>query len=473
MEKKQFKMRLLALLIGVLCVYVAQAQTSDNEEDHIFDYLGKYKSDDQKYIQVDKVVIDTNKVRETALQKIQVEIGKLQGFDTELNNMLAGIGKSVQNVRQRSLLNYVYNNYVAKHSDSPNMSSLSTFGFSLAKAIITSGSVSKIKKDVDRDIINKKLADEIKALDDSVVQSIRACNTNLSNIKLNDTYYLSKKDSVPMKTITVTEENPYYRPNKAFDSGFLDYVDEIQQTVGWEWVNKEKGVLKTENYPCYVNYYFYESHPQYRLSGESHGDYINRYIYDSTGQLVRVNDFLREQAEDVEYRLMPLLYIQDFNNNKYGIREEGNAVNLAVKYKLGILKEPTTKAQKAAAKSVLNAMWNRIGAKGNYKAEYRAKKAESRAFWGAMSVFKTTPAESKASNYVSQLEQDYEGKLKNIYKIERLDNTSFKVTYIDDKGVNFCTVKVSFYNKAKYSSDCKLSLLPNDTSLHVSPKAKE
>lgn len=313
-------------------------------------------------------------------------------------------------------------------------------------------------------IINKKLVGELEQLSDTLSKKIEENQLDLKDIRLMSFYDFAKKDSLPKKTISVEIENPYYRPDYAFSDDDLDIIDLMQQTAGWEWVQGEESEYKSEDYPYSVYYQYYKSHPEYRVRGWYQGDRCQ--IYDSTGHLVRINRFLREHS--LQDKLTRLLSIRDFNDDKYNIKSEGNAVNLAVKYELGLLKKPSTKAQNAAAKSMVKAMWNRSGAKtsGSYKAEQRAKRAEDVAFLRTLSAFKLSPAELKASHYVSQLEKDYENKFENPYKIERLDNTSFKVIYIDKNGDNFCTVKVAFYNTDRFMTDFKLSLLPNDTK-HV------
>jgi hypothetical protein len=462
MKKKQHRMRFFALLIGVLCSYVAQAQISMDEYFSSYRNLGKYESDDQKQIYVDSDDIDIDKTYEMASQKVKDDIEKLKAVDVELKNMMANLGNCVQNETQHLLLNQIAKSYTEKMYFGE--STLPRFSGGDSNIIVRR---TKVEKDASKGIINKKLIDEIKKQDEVIIQKIEEDSSKLADIRKYNFFQLGITDHFPLKKIKVARANPYYRPNHAFDQKFLDYIDVIQQTAGWEWVNEETGVEKTENYPYDVHYRFYKSHPQYRLDD---GD-----VYNNTGQLVRVNDFLRTQVQNIEKNLISLLCIQDFKNDKYSIKKEGNAVNLAVKYELGILKKPSTKAQNVAAKSMVRAMWNRSGARasGSYWAEQRAKKAEEIALLKTMSAFKMSPAEMKASHYVSQLEHDYEGKFNNIYKIERLDNTSFKIIYIDDNGVNFCTAKVTFVNTDRYASAYELSLLPNGVKLDISPKIQK
>ena len=449
MQQIQLRLRFVMLVFGVFFGSVSQAQIID----------------DQEYIQVDKEVVDTDTICGFVAQYINEEKAELKVENQELAYMLANVGKNVQNETQRTLLNRVYANYIAKISG-PRLdgSSLPTLGASVLFAVISSSSADRLKKNVDTGIINKKFVEEIKALNDTVSKQIEDYETDLKNIRSSAFDYLENEDSMPIKTVTVEEQNPYYRPNYASSSDDLDIIDLLQQTVGWEWVQEEESKYKTEDYPYSVYYQYYESHPEYRVRGWYQGD--RSQIYDSTGHLVRINKFLREHS--LQEQVTRLLSIRDFNNNKYDIKSEGSAVNLAVKYELGILKKPSTKAQNAAAKSVVRAMWNRSGARasGSYRAEQRAKRAEEIALLKTMSAFKMSPAETKASHYVSQLEHDYEGKFRSPYKIERLDDTSFKVIYIDENGDNFCTVKVAFYNTDRFMTDFKLSLLPNDTA-HV------
>src|SRR5574344_781637 len=128
------------------------------------------------------------------------------------------------------------------------------------------------------------------------------------------------------------------------------------------------------------------------------------------------------------------------------------------------LPSPTTKAQRLLGSAAVNNF--KASMTGNYAYAYKAKRDLLRAFMSA----NISPAETKASDYASQLESDHKNDLNNLYKIERIDDTSFKLTFLNDNGVNNCTVKIRFFNKNRFNSDYKLDFLPNDTKQINMPK---
>ncbi len=456
MEYKRFEMRLFVLLFGMLCMNTAKAQISEEQE----------------YFYEDSNAVDTNRVYEIAYQIIKDKSDRLKSTDKELKSMLTLNGKNVQNENQRKLLDRVFKSYVANRQNAPSTEYQETSSSSSKLAAIVIGSVltsltsgeSKVERDAKNGIINKKLNSEIKLYDDSVLEYIQKIDTKLSNIKNYSISQLSFIGNFPMKKIKVLKENPYYRPNLIYNNSLLDVLDKKQQTVGWEWINEEKGVYKSQSYPYNLEYNYYESHPQY-LTLSNMGEEKHDCIYNSNGTLVRINYFLREQVDrSIKDQIILKMCIQDFYNNKYNINKEGKSVNLAVKYHFGLLKSPTTKAQRLLGSAAVNNF--KASMTGNYAYAYKAKRDLLRAFMSA----NISPAETKASDYASQLESDHKNDLNNLYKIERIDDTSFKLTFLNDNGVNNCTVKIRFFNKNRFNSDYKLDFLPNDTKQINMPK---
>ena len=181
----------------------------------------------------------------------------------------------------------------------------------------------------------------------------------------------------------------------------------IDSTEGWEWIGKEESEDVFEAYPLRLSYNKYKSHPQYRVIGEE--------VYNEKGQLVRVVDIFdynrRPISQRVTDELLRQTYINDYKTNKYNFKKENQIAQNYVK-KLKLI-------------------------------------TSSRFYWSKEGVV-----------YLQQLELDHTHDFDILLKIERLNDTSFKLIYGDVKGNSVSTWKVAYLSNGQYKSKIIATCLP-------------
>ena len=182
----------------------------------------------------------------------------------------------------------------------------------------------------------------------------------------------------------------------------------IDYTEGWEWIGKEESEDVFEAYPLRLSYNKYKSHPQYRVIGEE--------VYNEKGQLVRVVDIFdynrRPISQRVTDELLRQTYINDYKTNKYNFKKENQIAQNYVKKELKLI-------------------------------------TSSRFYWSEEGV-----------GYLQQLELDHTHDFDILLKIERLNDTSFKLIYGDVKGNSVSTWKVAYLSNGQYKSKIIATRLP-------------
>ena len=182
----------------------------------------------------------------------------------------------------------------------------------------------------------------------------------------------------------------------------------IDSTEGWEWIDKEESEDVFEAYPLRLSYNKYKSHPLYRVIGDE--------IFNGKGQLVRVVDIFDSDQRSISQRvtdeLLRQTYINDYKTNKYNFKKENQNAQNYVKQELKLI---TT----------------------------------SRFYWSKEGV-----------GYIQQLELDHADDFDILLKIERLNDTSFKLIYGDVKGNSVSTWKVVYLPNGQYKSKIIATSLP-------------
>ena len=182
----------------------------------------------------------------------------------------------------------------------------------------------------------------------------------------------------------------------------------IDSTEGWEWIGKEESEDVFEAYPLRLSYNKYKSHPQYRVIAEE--------VYNEKGQLVRVVDIFdynrRPISQRVTDELLRQTYINDYKTNKYNFKKENQNAQNYVKQELKLI---TT----------------------------------SRFYWSKEGV-----------RYLQQLNLDHADDFDILLKIERLNDTSFKLIFGDVKGNSVSTWKVAYLPSGQYKSKIIATRLP-------------
>lgn len=182
----------------------------------------------------------------------------------------------------------------------------------------------------------------------------------------------------------------------------------IDSTEGWEWIDREESEDVFEAYPLRLSYNKYKSHPQYRVIGNE--------VYNGKGQLVRVVNIFDSNQRPISQRvtdeLLRQTYINDYKANKYNIRKEKQNVQNYVKQELKLIKS-------------------------------------SRFYWSKEGV-----------GYLQQLNLDHADDFDILLKIERLNDTSFKLIFGDVKGISVSTWKVAYLSNGQYKSKIIATRLP-------------
>lgn len=182
----------------------------------------------------------------------------------------------------------------------------------------------------------------------------------------------------------------------------------IDSTEGWEWIDREESEDVFEAYPLRLSYNKYKSHPQYRVIGNE--------VYNGKGQLVRVVNIFDSNQRPISQRvtdeLLRQTYINDYKANKYNIRKENQNVQNYVKQELKLIKS-------------------------------------SRFYWSKEGV-----------GYLQQLNLDHADDFDILLKIERLNDTSFKLISGDVKGNSVSTWKVAYLSNGQYKSKIIATRLP-------------
>lgn len=182
----------------------------------------------------------------------------------------------------------------------------------------------------------------------------------------------------------------------------------IDSTEEWEWIDREESEDVFEAYPLRLSYNKYKSHPQYRVIGNE--------VYNGKGQLVRVVNIFDSNQRPISQRvtdeLLRQTYINDYKANKYNIRKENQNVQNYVKQELKLIKS-------------------------------------SRFYWSKEGV-----------GYLQQLNLDHADDFDILLKIERLNDTSFKLIFGDVKGNSVSTWKVAYLSNGQYKSKIIATRLP-------------
>lgn len=196
--------------------------------------------------------------------------------------------------------------------------------------------------------------------------------------------------------------------DKGDNSEFTKIPIIIDSTEGWEWIDKEESEDVFEAYPLRLSYNKYKSHPLYRVIGDE--------IFNEKGQLVRVVDIFDSDQRSISQRvtdeLLRQTYINDYKTNKYNFKKENQNAQNYVKQELKLI---TT----------------------------------SRFYWSKEGV-----------RYLQQLNLDHADDFDILLKIERLNDTSFKLIFGDVKGNSVSTWKVAYLPNGQYKSKIIATRLP-------------
>lgn len=224
--------------------------------------------------------------------------------------------------------------------------------------------------------------------------------------------YLAEND-IPYKTIVATKRNLFYRGYNYNNSDYLDSLDKRQQIKEWEFLYTDNRKPHYDSYPYRVNYYVYSNAPQYKVKFNDSKEITN--VYDKNGRLVYVPMLMRNYSDLKNIKRM--VYLKDFQNNKYGIKSQSARTLEHLKQTL-------------------------------YKVD------------GLNLCYNYCFFDSKAKDYITQLETDHREEFGYVYMIERISNVSFRVVYIHELTLkpSHCAIISYKTGKEPYTIECITTL---------------
>lgn len=266
---------------------------------------------------------------------------------------------------------------------------------------------------------------------------------------------VGREKDLPTKMIERTIKNKNYRP--AADEKTLDNMDILQQNVGYEWLFSESHSHKKTSYPIEMAYELYDSHPDLRISGNG--------IYNSEGKLLRIILLRREEpwgmvhidnlevsdvngtlsldegidneGKAIEDKILSVLYANDYNHNKYGIKDN---LDTQTKYAIENLVGIQSKSQEIEEMSLQYSAASFINDNSAIKARMTQKQlADFKAEWAKVSKYKPMidahnqkMKNDKARRWYQQVVSDHNTHNLKCYKIKRLSDLSFLLEYGDN-----------------------------------------
>lgn len=246
----------------------------------------------------------------------------------------------------------------------------------------------------------------------------------LTTFGLNEELHLKVSKTINCKENLSKIRDNYFNGNLNIrDYDYTEHCwDEAQQSEGWEWFNDGELRQYREYYPHNIDYWGDSEHIEYRFIRkrfypENDNDY--RYdAYDKHGKLIRADNLVGKKIpSDIKDNIKLAIYKRDFLNNKYNI-------NKASKKTLDALRVFFNKANRT--------------------------------------IFYFGPDDRDANNYLSQLRSDHWDDLTFLYKIERINNTTFKLYYLNNNIECGCIALMKWFNTAPYECEYKIELLPNE-----------
>lgn len=396
--------------------------------------------------------------------------------------------------QQQELLKQAFSVYVAKGGGTQRKSSL---GWSvMASALGSNGNITytstKLQKKVGKDVEKRKVHEELRSIlkeMSTMSPEEKSIETQVSNLSValetlahtqsgqektdveqqlktdveTGNYNLIVQD-MPLKTVKIPEglkdRSQFYMtidgnriPNRNSWLWFWFNYEEwkslliANMTKGWEWANDEdKLVKKYEHYPNSVEFYMSPEHPEYAV--------IEGAIYDKNGKLLRVTSCSQADYYSIKWDIIK----RDYLANKYEIKSAPKKTQDYLKKQLG-LSAPTAEDMKRY-KKMGNEYKEAFAA--NMKETFAVTKKEKRAAKAdahrkgmkfAASLFdELFDYDTEGDKFIKQICQDHRHDLRINYYVERIDELSFIVKYINCGNTGeIYTTKVWYTQDGKFA----------------------
>lgn len=258
-----------------------------------------------------------------------------------------------------------------------------------------------------------------------------------------------KSKTIPVRMLTFTDTilNTSWRPAIFLKSSEVasDFSD---ASKGWEWLKQESSQYKDESYPVDVSYYYYPSHPEFKVKEEHSWRDPEYVVYDAKGSLVAIPMFrrgvLRMAVEPLKLKIQAYAY----NNNDLNIQSDDAHAKHYVKVQTG-LEKLTAKEKQASERAqtqLANAILGSMRADMKYGSNSRKAKAIGRKNAGkAVAALGSSDFyDDKGYRWLDEIEKIYDAKLASPYSFERVDDTTFRSIYVDRNGNGLFEVIVKY-----------------------------
>lgn len=411
----------ILLILLILLPTTIPAQSNGNNPDlSIDDNVDNHPNTPK--IKVKREVIDTVQAK-IMYQRIKPSL--MINYDVALqkknrcDELYASSIEKVKTKEDWTLLNDAYNHaFNLAYQKQKNYYSLNEFYTLYYDKAVKKGKLTNA--------VRNALAVYSKNLENNIKKA-RVCN---ETVEKNWWMYLT---DAPKYEVVLEEDNPFYRGFHYNNGNTLDLLERYQQRKGWEFLYSESDRKeKHSTYPVELDYYVYNSAPNYKVTfSETKEGYedkiIIKEVYDAEGKLVCVPGL--DRAENFVFKdIERVVYLKDYQNNKYNIKSKSqhtqDYISLFLGRNGGFEKTYNESVGIALGSAFAGYMY------GGVTGDYLTGRNKSQQY-AAMQASKYI--DSDGQNYIKQLVLDHESEFKYIYMIERVSNISFRVVYLNDQ----------------------------------------
>lgn len=412
-----------------------------------------------RMISVWKTVVDTLKAEEIFKKKkepaLLTALQQLKASKQRCDEICTKKIKKVSAPEDLELLNHAYDVYMQYNPPYRTETKSVPVGFLFFGNIQLGEKVTDMNgvELTDKHVKKGKVAKEVNTyltfyssyLEDRILDATR-------KIALGWTEWL-KEDEIPYKEIETTILNPNYRGLHYADSEKLDMIDEQQQRRGWEFLQTTRPNYHHDIYPQEIDYVTYDSKPGIKVMYRKDENHFGN-VFDDKGELKCYLGLFRKDKGDEFQDIRRLVYLKDYENNKYNVQSLSKVNQDYLKKKLhnlSVFKKNEAESASAEAWGALlgaafaGQMANEFMMPGEaYRANQRAKR---NALTRIMDSKEKRDAHKEGSKFIMQLDKDHEDDLGYIYMIERISDVSFRVVYVDK-----ITLQPSYCAEITYST---------------------
>ena len=171
-------------------------------------------------------------------------------------------------------------------------------------------------------------------------------------------------------------------------------------------------------------------------------------------------DGLGQGYEEITEAVMMAICKRDFLANKYDINSAKPETLLALRIKFDLADAVDVRFKKYM-KMAQDARDEKLSA--TTPAQYAAAQKKQNEALNVLMEYVAKERDPQAMNYIKQLKSDHESELSYLYKIERVDNVTFKLYFLNDKMECGCIALMKWSNKEPYEAQYEIELLPCET----------